>query len=85
MSDHHSYSVDASNSVLLGFILSVGNHLFGWMNKISLTEGLNEIIQAIITGFIGATVAYFTTKFWRKFTGDKQSANQSQTQSEKNG
>lgn len=86
MSEHHNTNHDAGNSIVLGFILSVGNHFFGWLNKITITEGLNEIIQAVITGFIGATVAYFTTKFWRKITGDKSQINHFETsKSDKNG
>jgi hypothetical protein len=66
MSTHNSETL---GSIVIGFFLAVGNHIFGWLNHffIFLSAGgiLGDSIQAIITGMLGATAAYFTNKFWK--------------------
>ena len=55
-------------SVTIGFILAVANHIFGWFNDVFIlvSDGLlSQGLQAIFTGFIGATTAFFANKFWK--------------------
>ena len=53
-------------SLMLGFVLAMFNHIFGWLNAIASTSGqLNPFVQAFLVGFIGATVSFFTNKFWK--------------------
>jgi hypothetical protein len=65
MSTHQTESI---GSVVIGFVLAVTNHFFGWLNHVFLdfhVQAWGESIQAIVTGILGATGAYFTTKFWK--------------------
>jgi hypothetical protein len=64
MEQHHS---NGGVSLILGFILAMFNHVFGWINSISPTSSgqMNPFVQALIMGFIGATISFFTTKFWK--------------------
>lgn len=57
-------------NVVLGFILAVSNHIFGWMNNIQITAHWDSWFQAAVTGFLGATFAFFANKFW-KFVENK--------------
>jgi hypothetical protein len=53
-------------SLMLGFVLAMFNHIFGWLNAISSSTGqLNPFLQAVLVGFLGATVSFFTNKFWK--------------------
>lgn len=53
-------------SLFLGFVLAMFNHIFGWINSIASTSGrMNPFVQALVMGFIGATISFFTTKFWK--------------------
>jgi len=65
--EHHNST--GGVGLLLGFVLAMFNHIFGWMNSITATSGatshMNPFVQALIMGFIGATVSYFTNKFWK--------------------
>jgi hypothetical protein len=59
---------DSIASIFLGFILAVGNSIFGWFSHyfcLIQNSFLNTSAQAIVTGIIGATTAYFTNKFWK--------------------
>jgi hypothetical protein len=56
--------------VVIGFFLAVGNHVFGWMNNIQITAHWDSWFQAAVTGFLGATFAFFANKFW-KFVENK--------------
>lgn len=68
----------AGSSILFGFTLSVGNHLFGWLNNINGINHLNDFLQAVFTGFVGATVAFFTNMLWKKVTAKKRKHYQDQ-------
>ena len=53
-------------SLMLGFVLAMFNHIFGWLNAITTTSGqINPFVQSFLVGFIGATVSFFTNKFWK--------------------
>lgn len=41
-------------SLFIGFIMAVGNHLFGWMNQITTTTHIPMLLQALLMGFFGA-------------------------------
>jgi hypothetical protein len=59
-------------SLMLGFVLAMFNHIFGWLNAITTTSGqLNPFLQAVLVGFLGATVSFFTNKFWKSITDKK--------------
>jgi len=59
-------------SLMLGFVLAMFNHVFGWLNAITTTSGqINPFVQAVLVGFIGATVSFFTNKFWKNITDKK--------------
>jgi|TARA_R110000868_G_scaffold383654_3_gene650923 uncharacterized membrane protein len=63
MEQHHNSS---GISLMMGFILATFNHIFGWINSITpASEHMNPFAQALIMGFLGATVSFFTTKFWK--------------------
>jgi len=63
MEQHHS---NGGFSLMLGFILAMFNHVFGWINSIAPVSGqMNPFVQALVMGFIGATISFFTTKFWK--------------------
>jgi divalent metal cation (Fe/Co/Zn/Cd) transporter len=57
MSQHN---VESVGSVVTGFCLAVGNHTFGWFKTILQIDGsqLNDYLQALITGGIGALGAF---------------------------
>ncbi len=62
--EHHNQT--GGVSLMLGFVLAMFNHIFGWLNAITTPSGqLNPFVQAILVGFIGATVSFFTNKFWK--------------------
>jgi hypothetical protein len=53
-------------SLLVGFVLAMFNHIFGWMNSITHSNGhMNPFVQALFMGCIGATATFFTNKFWK--------------------
>ena len=54
MSQH---TAESAGSMVIGFILAIGNHVFGWFNTF-LTINLNNTVQALITGFVGALGAF---------------------------
>lgn len=62
--EHHQNSTGGV-SLLTGFVLAMFNHIFGWLNAITTTGQMNPFVQALVMGFIGATVSYFTNKFWK--------------------
>ena len=55
---------ESVGSVVIGFVLAVGNHTFGWFGTLLQVEHhqLNEFAQAIITGSLGAFGAFVTTR-----------------------
>jgi hypothetical protein len=61
MSQHTSENL---SSMVFGFILAVGNHIYGWFGTILEVNGtqLNDYTQALITGGIGAVGAFFTNR-----------------------
>jgi ribose/xylose/arabinose/galactoside ABC-type transport system permease subunit len=62
--EHHNST--GGVSLLLGFVLAMFNHIFGWINSIVPTSGqMNPFVQALVMGFVGATISFFTTKFWK--------------------
>jgi hypothetical protein len=63
----HTPNSTSGVSLLVGFILAMFNHLFGWLNNITpvSADHMNPFLQATIMGALGATISYFTTKFWK--------------------
>jgi ribose/xylose/arabinose/galactoside ABC-type transport system permease subunit len=62
--EHHNST--GGVSLLLGFVLAMFNHIFGWINSIAPASGqMNPFVQALVMGFVGATISFFTTKFWK--------------------
>ena len=51
-------------SMVIGFILAIGNHTFGWFNSLLQVDGhiFSGWAQALITGSIGACGAFITNK-----------------------
>lgn len=68
---NNTNSMEHNNStgglgLLLGFILAMFNHIFGWLNQITPTpDHMNPFLQAALMGALGATISYFTNKFWK--------------------
>jgi len=60
-----SNNMDSVGSVVVGFVMAVGNHTFGWFNHILQVNGglVNDWGQAFITGSIGAIGAFLTNRF----------------------
>ena len=66
MDNEHQHQGDGGfMNIAIGFILAVGNNLFGWLNNIHFTADWNAYLQAAVTGFVGATFAFFANKFWK--------------------
>ena len=64
---HHDGN--SSMSFLVGFIMALGNHLFGWMNQIQPTSHIPSYVQALLMGIFGAIGTYFGNqiiKFFKK-------------------
>lgn len=61
MSQHTS---ESAGSMVIGFILAIGNHIFGWFNAV-LAINLNDTIQALITGFVGALGAFLGNRLFK--------------------
>jgi H+/Cl- antiporter ClcA len=62
--EHHNSTGGAG--LVLGFILAMFNHIFGWLNQITPTsDHMNPFLQAALMGALGATISYFTNKFWK--------------------
>lgn len=45
-------------SLLIGFIMAIFNHLFGWLNTIEPTNHLPSMFQALLMGIFGAFGTY---------------------------
>ena len=67
--NHNDYS--SGISVVIGFVLSMTNYLYGWLSAIKITANLDTWFQTIVIGFLGATVSFFTTKLWKHLTDKK--------------
>lgn len=67
--EQNGSSQGSFTSMLIGFVAALSNHFFGWFNtvflKISIDININEWFQALMTGMIGATGAYFANRFWK--------------------
>lgn len=50
----HNQHNGSSFSFLVGFIMAIGNHLFGWMNQIQPVAHMNTYLQALLVGIVGA-------------------------------
>ena len=74
MEQHHN---DGIMSAMLGFILALGNNFFGWLNKLPITADWNAYFQAAVTGFVGATFAFFANKIWQSFFKKKKKGEES--------
>ena len=61
MSQH---TTESAGSMAIGFILAIGNHVFGWFNAV-LAINLNDTIQALITGFVGALGAFLGNRLFK--------------------
>lgn len=62
MENHSGSSI---GSIVMGFILAIGNHVFGWLNQIQATSHWDTYSQAFITGALGAAAAFMTTRILR--------------------
>ena len=61
MEQHHGSGTGIS--VLVGFIMAIGNHLFGWLNQIHITAQWGNIFQTIFISMVGATVGFLQIDF----------------------
>ena len=71
--EQQNHDSSSAISVMIGFITALGNHMFGWLNKIHFTADWNAYLQAAIISFVGATIGFFTQLIWKKLTGKKKS------------
>jgi hypothetical protein len=64
MENHHTND-GGIGSILIGFVLAIGNQVFGWMNTILEIHTIHWTIQAVVVGILGSTASYFTNKIWK--------------------
>jgi len=70
--DNNQNDYSSGMSIVIGFILSMSNFVFGWFSSIKLTANLDLWFQTIVIGFLGATVSFFTNKLWKHLTDKKK-------------
>jgi hypothetical protein len=60
-------SNESTGSAVIGFVLAVSNHTFGWFNTMLQVQHsqISEFTQAIITGSLGALGAFVTSRILR--------------------
>ena len=76
----HNHQNGSSVSILIGSIMAIFNHLFGWMNQIQPTSHIPSLLQALLMGMVGALGTFIGNegiKFFRKLFKKKQDANKS--------
>lgn len=80
LNNHDNMSHDNNGStspeiILFGFILALGNHVFNWFGhifgQVHPPSLWGAMVQALITGALGATAAFFTNKLWKYITTKK--------------
>lgn len=72
--EQHHYNSTTTLGLLLGFISAIGNFFFGWLNDITFIEHLDEYVQAVITGSLGAVSGFMvlrTVKLVEKYIKKK--------------
>ena len=52
--EHNQNDYSSGISIVIGFILSMSNHVYGWFGMIKLTANLDAWFQTIVIGFLGA-------------------------------
>ena len=60
-------------SILVGFIMAIGNHIFGWLNQVHVTAQWGNVLQTIFISMVGATIGFFTNRFWHYIMDRKKS------------
>jgi flagellar biosynthesis protein FliQ len=61
-------------SILIGSIMAIFNHLFGWMNQIQPTSHIPSLVQALLMGIVGALGTFIgneAIKFVKKIVKKK--------------
>ena len=57
---------------LFGFVGGSGKYVIAMQNSVTIQDRLIDVLWAVITTIIVATVSFFITKFWRKITNKKK-------------
>jgi uncharacterized membrane protein YfcA len=74
----HNHQSGSTISILIGSIMAIFNHLFGWMNQIQPTSHIPSLLQALLMGIVGALGTFIGNeciKFVRKLFKKKHHDN----------